>query len=406
MKIVHTADWHIGQQFYGYERTKEHSIFFEWLISVVQDYSADALIIAGDIFDGPNPSAQSQRLYYSFLRDITLRNPSLQVVIIAGNHDSASRLEAPNALLQHMNIFVKGVVSRDLNGNIDLDSMFVPLKRGESIVAWCVAVPYLRQGDYYSDGIASLYSALYDRLYQIKEKNTPIIFTGHLQATGSEISNDDRFERSIIGGLESISPEIFLKPDVVYTALGHLHRAQRVSHNDNIRYSGSPLPFSFAEKNYKQGVNIVELDIDSPINSQNYVKIDRVEFDAPVKLISIPDSPRPLAEVLELISQLPKGEVCELSPFLELKILLNQPEPSMRHQLEEALKDRAVRLASAQPFKNISQSQEKSIISTYQQLKSISPVDMAKDIFSKNYGLEMPSELLVLLKEVVEEVES
>lgn len=97
MKILHTADWHLGQTFYEYDRREEHLHFLEWLKQQIRQHEIDVLLIAGDVFDSPNPSAESQRMYYRFLREVTSENPSLQIIIIAGNHDSAARLEAISA---------------------------------------------------------------------------------------------------------------------------------------------------------------------------------------------------------------------------------------------------------------------------------------------------------------------
>ena len=109
MKLLHTADWHLGQTFFEYDRRDEHIRFLNWLREQLRELDIDVLLIAGDIFDSPNPSAESQRLYYTFLREVTQENPSLQIIIIAGNHDSAARLEAPNPLLEGMNVSVRGV---------------------------------------------------------------------------------------------------------------------------------------------------------------------------------------------------------------------------------------------------------------------------------------------------------
>lgn len=401
MKLLHTADWHIGQYFFGYDRKAEHIYFFDWLKKVINKQQVDVLLIAGDVFDSPNPSAESQKIYYRFLKEVTIENPQLQIIITAGNHDSAARLEAPNPLLEEMNIHIKGVVSKDSEGGINCKDLFIPLKKDEETKVWCIAVPYLRQGDYpnaesYSKGVKEMYDTLYSEIQQIKEANQPIIFMGHLQATGSEISENDRSERSIIGGLECISPEVFDKKDIVYTALGHLHKAQRVSERENVRYAGSPLPMSFSEKYYKQGVNLIEIE-------NNQLKnIERLDFEPLGRLISLPKEPKPLAEVLEEIKALPDGEVTKASPYLELKVLLTGPEPSMRNQIEEALQGKAIRLATAVPFRIKSDRESKMI--TYEELKTINPMEMADDVFASRYGSEMPDKMKSLLQTVIHEI--
>jgi len=415
MRFIHTADWHIGQSFYEYDRKAEHTTFFHRLKEIVKEHCADALLIAGDVFDSPNPSAESQKIYYTFLREITSENPHLQIIITAGNHDSAARLEAPNALLEDMNVVVKGIVRRTAEGAIDLDHLVVPLNGG----GYCLAVPYLRQGDYpdaesYSKGVKAMYDALFEaaqsKASATNEAFAPIIAMGHLQATGSEISENDRSERTIIGGLECVSPEAFAD-GITYTALGHLHRGQRVSGHENIRYSGTPIPMSFAEKNNRQGVVLVEIDDDEPDGSTTTlrkgrynIRFERIEFEDAVRLVSIPHEPMPLADVLNEIRNLPDGEINHSSPYLEIKVLIIGPEPSMRHQIEEALKGKSVRLARVSASTKELQANGTPV--TYEELQTINPIEMANKIFGQQYGGEsMPDAMKSLLQQVVQEVE-
>lgn len=391
MKIIHTADWHLGQTFFEYDRKGEHTLFLAWLREQVKVHKVDVLLVAGDLFDTPNPSAQSQRQYYTFLKEVTVENPELQIIITAGNHDSAARLEAPNPLLEAMNVTVRGVVKRTEESEIDFDHLIVPLDKG----GYCLAVPYLRHGDYpdsatYAEGVQAMYRELYER---IEDKSNPIIAMGHLQATGSEISQNDHAERTIIGGLECVSPEAF-DSQIAYTALGHLHRAQRVSGRENVRYAGAPLPMSFAEKNNKQGVTLVTI--------ADTTAIEHLKFETPVKLISIP--PLSLTEVLSEIEQLPDGDVCETSPFLEIKVLITEPEPSLRMQIEKALDGKAVRLARVEAKMYGNESEQRTI--SYEELQKINPLDMATDIFKRKYGGDaMPQTMKELLETVIREIE-
>ena len=441
MKIIHTADWHLGQSFYEYDRKTEHIRFLTWLKDVVQTCQADVLLIAGDIFDSPNPSAESQRIYYSFLREITGENPRLQVIIIAGNHDSAARLEAPNPLLEDMRVTVKGNVKRTDDGQIDYENFIVPLFAG----GVCLAVPYLRQGDYpeaenYSKGVQSLYHRLYD-LVSKRELSTdytdlhgkfssenssirdnpcnpwtkkslihdnscnswtkfsdnpwtfPVIAMGHLQATGSEISENDRSERTIIGGLECVSPEAFSE-GIAYTALGHLHRGQQVSGRANVRYAGAPLAMSFAEKRNRQGVVCVEID-------EKGTHIKQLRYEGAVEMLSVPREPKRLEDVLSELKDLPEGEITDTSPFLEIKILITEPEPSLRNRIDEALKGKAVRfarIAAVTPEKK----REDTLI-TLDELLKISPMEMAEKVFAQQYGEQMPPSMKSLLQDVIRE---
>src|SRR5690606_27137934 len=112
MKILHTADWHLGQLFHEYDRMLEHQQFLDWLVQTLQQEAIDVLLISGDVFDLSNPSAASIRQFYKFLNRAINIQPDLQIVVVAGNHDSASRLESPIPLLESSNIHIVGVVEK------------------------------------------------------------------------------------------------------------------------------------------------------------------------------------------------------------------------------------------------------------------------------------------------------
>lgn len=402
IRILHTADWHLGQTFFGYDRTEEQEHFLSWLSLQLKEKEIDVLIIAGDVFDVSNPSAASQRMFYRFLHEVTEANPLLQVVVVAGNHDSAARLEAPLPLLQKMRTEIKGVVPK-VDGEIDYDSLLIELKnrKGETEVI-CMAVPFLRQGDYpametdgnpYAEGVKELYLRLSERAAAKKKENMAVVAIGHLQATGSEIADKDYSERTIIGGLECVSPSAF-SGEIAYTALGHIHKSQRVSGRENIRYAGSPLAMSFAEKNYHHGAILVEIAGGKP------AEIQKLEYTPLCSLISLPRTGKATVpdDILEELKNMQWTESGH-PPYLEIKVLLTEPEPMLRQQIEEALADKPVRLAR--------------IVSVYRQaeengtdekvlaggLQEMTPVQIVKAIYENTYQAGMPDELMSLFKE-------
>ena len=395
MKIIHTADWHLGQTFYGHERYREHKLFLDWLCNIISEKEIDLLLIAGDVFDSPNPSAEAQRMFYTFLTKVTIANEGLQVIVTAGNHDSAARLEAPMPMLDVFNTSVSGVV-HFVNDEIEYERMIVPLKNG----GCCLAVPYLRmhdlpEADSYSEGVALLYNELYRRA---KERgHSPIVAMGHLQASGAEISVGDGLEYAIIGGMEGINTK-FANEGIAYTALGHLHRAQRVGGRENIRYSGAPLPMSFAERNNKQSVTMVVLD--------NEVRnIEKIDFDAPVKLISVPATFEPIEVLVKELAELPDGELNESSPYLEVKVLVKGEDASLRQQIEDAVEGKAVRLTRIVTSTVAAQYEQQGATMTYDEFKRKDPVEIMQEIYKKKCkGEEMPVHLLDKLNEVIKEV--
>ena len=395
MKIIHTADWHLGQTFYGHDRYREHKLFLDWLCNIISEKEIDLLLIAGDVFDSPNPSAEAQRMFYTFLTKVTTANEGLQVIVTAGNHDSAARLEAPMPMFDVFNTSVSGVV-HFVNDEIEYERMIVPLKNG----GCCLAVPYLRmhdlpEADSYSEGVALLYNELYNRAK--KRGYSPIVAMGHLQASGAEVSVGDDMEYAIIGGMEGINAK-FANEGIAYTALGHLHRAQRVGGRENVRYSGAPLPMSFAERNNKQSVTMVVLD--------NEVRnIEKIVFDAPVKLLSVPATFEPIEVLVKELAELPDGELNESSPYLEVKVLVKGEDASLRQQIEDAVEGKAVRLTRIVTSTVAAQYEQQGATMTYDEFKRKDPVEIMQEIYKKKCkGEEMPVHLLDKLNEVIKEV--
>lgn len=401
IRILHTADWHLGQTFFGYDRTQEHEHFLDWLAGVLTKNKIDVLIVAGDVFDVSNPSAASQRMFYRFIHRVTTENPRLQLVVVAGNHDSAARLESPLPLLQEMRTEIKGIV-RKQNGKIDYEHLLVELKNAAGEVeALCLAVPFLRQGDYpvvetegnpYAEGVKELYARLLKYALKKRTDGQALVAVGHLLATGSEIAEKDHSERIIIGGLESVSPESFPE-QIVYTALGHIHKAQRVSGRENIRYAGSPLPMSFAEKHYHHGVVKVTLD------EGWAVEIEKLEYTPLVRLLSIPATEAVAPdEVLDELRglELPEDEPM---PYLEVKVKLSEPEPMLRQQVEEILEGKPVRLARIVSFyrQAAEGSVEEEVLTAG--LQEMNPLQIVKATFENSYQTEMPEELVNLFQE-------
>lgn len=405
IRILHTADWHIGQTFFSHDRSAEHHHFFEWLLSVIKDNDVDVLLVAGDVFDVSNPSAASQHELYDFIRAASQQCPGLQMVFTAGNHDSAARLEAPVPLLTEMNTVVHGLVPKR-DGEVCYDELMVAL-RGKSggVEAWCFAVPFLRQGDYpqdaaddnsYSDGVRRFYSTMMERCAG-RCGSLPIVAMGHMQVTGSEIAERDHSERTIIGGLECVSPSVFADSRIVYTALGHIHKAQRVSGMERVRYAGSPLPMSFAEKHYRHGV--VMLTIDGADTS-----VERIDYEPPVQLISVPATGAATPdEVLLQLDNLPlrTSGPQPFEPYLEIKVLLTEPDPMLAQRISERLADKAVRPARiVSTFRSGEADETDDDSEVAMSLQEMNPLQILKAAYQNKYNSPLPDEMEQLFNEV------
>ena len=452
MRILHTADWHLGQNFFGYDRSREHEVFLNWLLDRVEEYRPDALLVAGDVFDGPNPPASSQRRYYSFLSRLTEMDSHVQTVIIAGNHDSAARLEAAVPLLEDRRVFVRGFLPSLGEGRYEFSKLLLPLYDRQGRRTWCMAVPFLRMGEMdmlaglrqqagengtggvtgalatdvpepgvcpedsgnpnrYRMGVESVFDGLYQALSCCRQEGERAVILAHLQATGSEISEEDRSERIVIGGVESVLPEVFDKK-IDYVALGHLHRAQKVSGREHVRYAGAPLPMSFAETRYRQGIYLVDME------EGKEVEIERIEFAPPVPLLRLPERPAALAEVLSCLSSLPEireerepessrgaspdGQP-DRRPYLEVRICESHPSVFMKEQIGQALEHKAVRLAKLVLENPHPESADREMLRL--DMKSLGPMELAEKLYRKQHGEELPSDLQQLLLRVISEVE-
>ena len=268
MRILHTSDWHLGQHFMGKSRESEHQAFIEWLLTTIDEQSVDAVIIAGDIFDTGTPPSYARSLYNRFI--VELKNTRCRhLIVVGGNHDSVSTLNESRELLAHLNTTVIGGVAADPD-----DQLVVLTEADGSEGAIVCAIPFIRPrdvlesraGDSGSDKHQALLNAMqnhYQSIFSRAEKKgcelageagLPIIATGHLTTVGGQLSESVR--ELYIGTLTGFPASAF--PPADYIALGHLHRAQRVSGYNHIRYSGSPLPLSFDETGNQKQVLLVD----------------------------------------------------------------------------------------------------------------------------------------------------
>lgn len=258
MRIIHTSDWHLGQNFYSKSRAAEHSAFLDWLLSNAQQHEVDAIIVAGDIFDTGSPPSYARELYNHFV--VQLQQAGCQLVVLAGNHDSVATLNESRDILA----FLKTTVV----ANAGHAPFILPLRDGTPGAVFC-PVPFLRPRELvtsqagHSSGqkqqqLLSAISDYYQQQYQQAcdlrgDRPLPIIASGHLTTVGA--SKSDAVRDIYIGTLEAFPASHF--PPVDYIALGHIHRAQLVGGNEHIRYSGSPISLSFDETGKSKSVNLV-----------------------------------------------------------------------------------------------------------------------------------------------------
>ena len=254
MRILHTADWHIGQRLHERQRIDEHEEFLNWLLGTIQEQKVDLLLVSGDIFDTALPSADATNLYYRFLFRL-FNETDAYTVIIAGNHDSPRHLDAPREFLKMGRIHVVGLTHEPAECVVE-----IPADNPQIAIA---AVPYLSENELphvpyeseiekkerYRERLKSFYQDCVSNM----SANIPKILMGHLFVHGGSIGDSERNIQ--IGGATAIEANDF--PDNVdYVALGHLHRPQSLKGKAYpIQYAGSPIPLRFNEARYDKKVS-------------------------------------------------------------------------------------------------------------------------------------------------------
>ena len=351
LRVIHTADWHLGHTLHGVARDVEHERFLAWLLETLVTEQADALLVAGDVFDSANPPAAAQAMLYRFLSDAKRHLPDLAIIIVGGNHDSASRLSAPAPILDAFGVHVVGGLPFEADGEPDWERLVVPLSNAVGEVeAWVGAMPFLRTadlprapdtevGDPLIAGVSARYEALTDRLRELADGRGALLLTGHCYMTGGQLS--ELSERKILGGNQHALPVSLFPADVAYVALGHLHLAQALGASKQVRYSGSPIPLSLDEASYPH--QVVRVDIaDGMLRAAESLRVPRT-----VDILRVPESgPLPLEVVFQHLAQLhlPDGLAPANYPFMEVRVSLDRPQPGLRQRVDEALAGKPVRL--------------------------------------------------------------
>lgn len=267
MRLFHTSDWHLGQNLHGQERDFEHGCFLDWLLRQLKLDQPDVLLIAGDVFDTVNPPVKAQERLYDFIVSAHEQQPKLTIVMIAGNHDSGSRIELPAPLMRRLRTHALGRVLWLDDGQLDAERLLLPLPNAKGkVVGWCLALPFLRPaevtgaqlGDNYLRGIGQVHEWLIAAANAKRKPGQALIAISHAHMAGGSVSEDS--ERSLIIGNAEALPASLFGPSISYVALGHLHKPQKVNGEERIRYSGSPIPLSFSEIGYRHQILDITLD--------------------------------------------------------------------------------------------------------------------------------------------------
>lgn len=405
IRILHTSDWHLGLELGGHDRLEEQRRFLDWLVDACLTENVDALLVCGDVYDVANPSVAAQAVFAEFLVSFRRKLPRSTVVVVAGNHDSPSRLELPRpfgAALGSMEL--RGLVSSTVSDHL------VALRGADGAVgAYAVALPFLRAGDLdcrmvgeespqdaYLRAVADLYHSVREAVPE-GNRHLPLVALGHLTLAGSRRAGS---ERILIGGVESV-PVDALSAGCAYVALGHIHRAQTVG-SEIVRYCGSPYPVDFDEHRYRHRVVLVDLEPGIAVAPR---EIEVPEF---ATFLRFCDPPAPWEEVERAVRAYDwtrwENAPRESHPLVELRYDATVPVGDLRSRCEALCRPLPLRLTGAP--KAVSGKEDGGAAAIHRNLSKerANPEELLVRFWRAKFDAEVPDPVLARFREASHEV--
>jgi DNA repair protein SbcD/Mre11 len=399
MKILHTADWHIGKKLHKTELAQDFDLYINWLCKLIKEEQVELLLVSGDIFDLANPSSEARAQYYRSL--IKLKKLNCKIIMTGGNHDSPAMLEAPKEILQELDIHIIGGLPQNL------EELIIPVPgtsgRTEVVIA---AVPFLRdanlrsltEGSSYDDRLEATRNGIREifhnaaALCRTHYRDVPAIALGHLFAAGMESSES---EREIQIGNQAAFDASHFGDYYQYIALGHIHKPQQVSAAVPAYYSGSPLSLSFSER--KDQKRMLLLDTTTGFEPES------IPIPAFRKLLKLSGSLDLLREKLNLLDG-----VTELENLIEIELIEEQFDAVKIYELDELVtafdKPGYQIVKHRATFKNRQKSTSESF-EPHQQLEDLKPKDVFLELIADHqYEDETQQELVSAFDELLQDL--
>lgn len=264
MKILHTADWHLGKIVQGTSMLEDQAYILQQLLIKIDELQPDVIIIAGDLYDRSIPPVEAVKVFDDVLKSI-VKERNIPLLAIAGNHDSTTRLNYGSSLLSDSGFYINGLLSESM-APVIIDDEFGPVAFYLIPFADTQSVRHV-----FNDTEVRTNQQAMEKIVQaidINDMRAVSIAHAFVTKNGEEQINTDESERPIsIGGSECVDSALFQRFN--YTALGHLHQAHFVE-KEKIRYSGSPLKYSVSEENHKKGFLMVDLKADGSVEVEKH----------------------------------------------------------------------------------------------------------------------------------------
>ena len=380
-KFLHTSDWHLGQNFYGYDRSEEQRDFLAQLADIVRKHTPDALLVSGDIFHTAAPSNAAVNLYVEGMLNIHKACPTMAIIVIAGNHDSASRLDSDKRLWELAGVTVMGTVARDKNGKADIGSHIIKVG-DKGIVA---AVPFAYPSSFPvpagKDDIEreqrqkTYFQTLLEQANHKNADQLPVVLMAHLAVSNSDFTGHDRDMKMECVDITALGT------GYDYAALGHIHRPQNVS--ERARYCGTPIPVSFDEQ-CEHSVSIVEIDRHGDLPRIESKVIKNIK---PLRTLPA-NEPVDFETALQRLKDFNPNE----HSYIRLNVKVEQYLPNgAQEQAAQAVADKQCRFCEIKKTATVAITRNATQM-TIEEFNKKTPLDIANQYFIDTYGHPMNDE--------------
>ena len=374
MKILHTSDWHLGHTLYGYDRTVEHKAMLEQMVEIVREHRPDVFLLAGDVYHTSQPSSAVQTMFSEAMVSLHQAHPEMYIIVIAGNHDSASKHEIFTTPWRALNVYAIGNLDKEYPEKHIIE---VPEK---GIV---LAVPYAYE--------RNIPEGFFQELIDLnRTTELPIVLMAHTTVKGADITGHDKRYTDQVGGIDYIEVEK-MGQGYDYLALGHIHKPQYIhTGKHNVRYSGTPIPVSFDE-DYKHSVSLVE------VNKGETPIIKELEIKNPFPLITLPNQDYATwDEAKDLLRNFPD----EVPAYIRLNVLVEGFLPpnakDEAYKITEGKQCKVCLLNAKQKNNATSETHSFSV----QELQEMNPLDIAIN-YAQTIGAELDDEMQEMFKQVL-----
>jgi exonuclease SbcD len=358
---------------YGFDRTVEQWAMLEQMVQIVREHKPDVFLISGDVYHTSQPSAAVQTLFSDAMVSLHQAHPEMYIVVIAGNHDSASKHEIFTTPWKALHVYAIGNLYKD---NLENHMVEVPGK------GYVLAVPYAYR--------RNIPDGFFQDLIDNVKSNLPIVLMAHTTVKGADFTGHDTKYDDQIGGIDYVEVEK-MGEGYDYLALGHIHKAQYIhTGNHNVRYSGTPIPISFDE-NYPHTVSLVEVE------KGKTPQLKEIEIHNPYQLVTLPkEGYATWEEVKDLLREFPD----DVQAYVRLNILIEGfPPVNALDEARQIAENKACRVCYIHS-KQINESAEVGETLTVQQLQQMSPLEIASN-YAATQGVVFSEEMIDMFKEVL-----